>query len=123
MTTVDIQSGETIPVSTELVPATIASEIGTLQITSDPQGANIFLDNVYQGITPLTISSLNAGTHTLVLRLPGYNDYHCLSYNCSRAVASSPGSPLPCCYPNWFRIANRNRGSTDRTVDIERERK
>jgi hypothetical protein len=87
MTTVDIQSGGTIPVSAELVPATIVSEIGTVQITSDPQGANIFLDNIYQGITPLTISSLNAGTHTLVLRLPGYNDY-------SSLVTITPGQSL-----------------------------
>jgi len=87
MTTVDIQSGETIPVSAALVPSTNPAGIGTLQITSDPQGANIFLDNIYQGITPLTLSSVNAGTHTLVLRLSGYNNY-------SSSVTITPGQVL-----------------------------
>ncbi len=84
MTTIDLQPGETIPVSAVLVPATNPSGTGTLQISSDPLGANIFLDNVCRGITPLTISAVDAGSHTLLLRLPGYNDY-------SSSVTINPG--------------------------------
>ena len=72
---VEVQAGRVTRVNAELVAATYPSRSGTLLITSDPQGANIFLDNACIGITPLTIPSVEAGTHSLVLRLPGYSDY------------------------------------------------
>lgn len=72
---VDIQAGRVTRVDAELVAATSPSRSGTLLVTSDPQGANIFLDNTCIGITPLAVPSVEAGTHSLVLRLPGYSDY------------------------------------------------
>lgn len=87
MTALDLQAGETIPVSAVLVPAASPSGTGTLQISSDPQGANIFLDNVCRGITPLTIPSVETGSHLLVLRLQGYTDY-------SSPVTINPGEVL-----------------------------
>jgi hypothetical protein len=74
-------------VHAELIPATSPSGQGTLQVTSDPLGANIFLDNVCRGVTPLTITSIDAGTHTLLLRLQGYNDY-------SSPVTIAPGQSI-----------------------------
>ena len=87
ITTLDLQTGETIPVSAALVPATNPSSTGTLQVSSDPLGANIFLDNVCRGITPLTISAVEAGSHSFVLRLPGYTDY-------SSPITINPGQVL-----------------------------
>jgi hypothetical protein len=86
-TTINLQDGETIPVSAVMVLASNPSSTGTLQISSDPLGANIFLDNVCRGITPLTISTVEGGSHTLVLRLPGYTDY-------SSPVTINPGQVL-----------------------------
>jgi PEGA domain len=47
---------------------------GSLSITTDPAGATIYVDGVTQGITPATIPGLSAGSHTLVLKLEGYDD-------------------------------------------------
>ncbi|NYT07662.1 MAG: PEGA domain-containing protein [Methanomicrobiales archaeon] len=87
ITMVEVQAGKTAVVHAELVPATNPSGTGTLQVSSDPQGANIFLDNVCRGVTPLTIPTVEAGTHTLLLRLQGYHDY-------SSSITIAPGQAL-----------------------------
>ncbi len=53
----------------------IESVIGNINFVSSPSGAYIFLDNILQaGITPATITSVPAGSHSYLLRLSGYND-------------------------------------------------
>ena len=47
---------------------------GSLSVTTDPAGAIIFVDGVQQGISPVTIPGLSAGTHTLLLKRDGYQD-------------------------------------------------
>jgi hypothetical protein len=44
----------------------ISSGLGANQITSDPDGAEIFLDDKFVGTTPVTLR-LTEGTHTLIL--------------------------------------------------------
>ena len=49
---------------------------GSLNISSTPSGARIYIDNSDQGIdTPNTISNLTAGSHEIKLTLTNYNDY------------------------------------------------
>jgi len=86
-TAVEVRAGKTEVVNAALIPATSPSGTGTLQVSSDPQGANIFLDNVCRGVTPLTITSVETGAHSLLLRLQGYNDY-------TSSVTISPGQSL-----------------------------
>jgi hypothetical protein len=51
-------------------------EPGTLSINSDPSGANVYLDEQYQGTTPLTISVLPRRLyHKIALTMPGYRTY------------------------------------------------
>lgn len=45
---------------------------GTLQFSSSPQGAQIYLDNQYQGTTPSTLSGIYTGAHALEFRYPVY---------------------------------------------------
>ena len=45
---------------------------GTLQLTSLPSGAEIYLDNQYRGSTPGTITDVEFGNHTLEYRYAGY---------------------------------------------------
>jgi hypothetical protein len=40
---------------------------GSLAITSEPSGANIIVDGKKRGVTPMTISDLPTGSHTVVL--------------------------------------------------------
>jgi hypothetical protein len=47
---------------------------GTLMIESYPEGAEIVLDRTSRGTTPRTLT-LPEGSHTLVLRMAGYQDY------------------------------------------------
>jgi hypothetical protein len=48
--------------------------LGTISITTEPSGAVIFIDGVQRGISPVTVPDLTPGTHTLLLKLGGYQD-------------------------------------------------
>jgi len=48
---------------------------GQIVVASVPAGAEIFLDNLYKGITPATISDIAVGSHVVTIRQAGYNDY------------------------------------------------
>jgi hypothetical protein len=45
---------------------------GTFLITSNPPGAQVFINGTPLGITPLTVSDLNQGTYTIRYTLQGY---------------------------------------------------
>lgn len=47
---------------------------GSLNIYSSPTGADIYLDGSYQGVTPLTISDIPVGSHTITAKKTGYDD-------------------------------------------------
>jgi hypothetical protein len=72
---VQVQSGGIALVDAAMTPSSSPSSAGTLQVNSDPQGANVFLDNLCRGVTPLTLTPVETGSHSLLVRLPGYNDY------------------------------------------------
>jgi hypothetical protein len=48
---------------------------GELSVSSTPSGANVFVDNNFVGITPLTLKEVAAGSHVVTVRLTGYRDY------------------------------------------------
>jgi hypothetical protein len=75
VTNIKVESGKIALVDAIMLPATNPSNSGTLQVNSAPQGANVLFDNVYRGITPLTLTSVDAGSHNLLVRLAGYNDF------------------------------------------------
>jgi hypothetical protein len=45
---------------------------GTLVISSKPVGGTVYLDSVMVGKTPLTLTSVSVGTHTVEIQSPGY---------------------------------------------------
>jgi len=51
-----------------------SGSVGSLSVSTEPGGATVFLDNVQLGISPVTISDIPAGSHTLLLQLYGYQD-------------------------------------------------
>ncbi len=53
---------------------TVATATGTLNVSSTPSGANVYIDNAYIGTTPINNYTISAGTHILKLTLSGYND-------------------------------------------------
>ena len=73
--TVAVTAGQVSTVNVALQAAPVPTSInGTLMVNSNPSGAAIFLDNLFKGITPLTLPSVPPGDHTLTLRINGYND-------------------------------------------------
>ena len=48
---------------------------GTLQFTSSPSGAQVYLDSQFQGSTPSTITNVEPGNHTLEFRYPEYQNW------------------------------------------------
>jgi len=58
-----------------LIPS-LAAASGNITISSVPPGATVFIDGVGTGaITPATIEGVSAGTHFILLRLTGYQNY------------------------------------------------
>jgi hypothetical protein len=47
-------------------------ETGTIQFTSSPTGAQIYLDSQFRGNTPGTVTGIQPGNHTIEFRYPGY---------------------------------------------------
>jgi PKD repeat protein len=69
---VSVGSGQTAAINAILV--TTAARTGSLAVTSDPPGAEIYIDDGFKGVSPATISGLSAGTHTISVKLQDYAD-------------------------------------------------
>jgi PKD repeat protein len=70
--TVPIRSGQTSEINAILVAK---KEItGSLAVITNPPGAEIFIDGDFRGVSPVTISGIPAGTHTVLLSLQDYVD-------------------------------------------------
>jgi hypothetical protein len=81
-TVTQVQGGVTQPAqqqattqATAAVTAAVQQDtLGSLSVKTEPAGAFIFIDGVQRGVTPATIPGIPAGTHTLLLKLDGYQD-------------------------------------------------
>ncbi len=74
-TSVVIEAAKIVQVSATLQPAAALPTSATAEITSTPAGANVYIDNMFVGITPLTFSNVTPGTYTVTIRLDGYTPY------------------------------------------------
>jgi len=74
-TKVSVNANTVSEVSALLQPSGSSSGNGALSVSSTPAGANIFVDNNFLGITPLTLKDIPAGSHVVMIRLAGYQDY------------------------------------------------
>jgi hypothetical protein len=63
----------------------LSPEKGTLQVTSSPTGAELYIDHQFQGSTPGMIAGVEPGNHTLELRSPGYQAW-------SSVISVPPGT-------------------------------
>ncbi len=52
-----------------------APKTGEITVRSTPSGANIYLDNAYRGLTPLTLVDIQEGNHVVILKLNGYQNW------------------------------------------------
>ena len=48
---------------------------GSVIVTSSPSGGQVYMDNQFRGITPVTIYNAAPGTHIINMQLAGYSDW------------------------------------------------
>jgi len=54
------------------VRPTSTSSSGSLQVASRPSGAQVFVDDVRVGVTPMSLAEVSAGSHRVRIELPGF---------------------------------------------------
>jgi serine/threonine protein kinase len=67
--TVTVRKGQIISLEANLI------EIGGVSIASQPSNATIFLDGIFVGATPQTMSDVRVGRHDVILKKEGYKDH------------------------------------------------
>ncbi|MEN6342010.1 MAG: PEGA domain-containing protein [Methanospirillum sp.] len=75
VTTVTVTAGRVANVVATLKDQPGANPNGQVAVVSSPSGAAVYIDNVYRGLTPQTMSAVPIGSHTLLIREPGYQDW------------------------------------------------
>jgi len=68
-------SGYAIESSKYVKMAAYKPSVGTIALSSVPTGANIYIDNSYKGLTPLSVSGVSNGNRTILLKSDGYHDW------------------------------------------------
>ncbi|MGE3507887.1 MAG: PEGA domain-containing protein [Vicinamibacterales bacterium] len=66
-----IEAGVLVAQYVELLAAPALSQAGRLEIASDPAGAQVAVDGVARGVTPLTIEKVDAREHAITLTRGG----------------------------------------------------
>jgi uncharacterized protein YceK len=64
-----------------------APDTGTIQFTSSPAGAQVYIDGQFRGSTPCTVTGIGPGSHTLEFRYSGYE-----SWSTVMEVSSGPNN-------------------------------
>ena len=60
-----IQAGVVISQYIDLAPAGSPAAVGRLEITSDPPGARVTVDGIPRGVTPVALSNVGPGNHSV----------------------------------------------------------
>jgi len=77
-TTANIVAGTTAQVAAVLQPASAKPTTASAEIYSQPSGADIYINNAYKGVTPLSLENVPIDatkTYTIELRMEGYKSY------------------------------------------------
>ncbi|MFA4849389.1 MAG: PEGA domain-containing protein [Methanoregula sp.] len=53
----------------------VVSALGNIAVSSSPSGAQIFVDSIDKGVTPLTVDNVTIGPHNVLLTKTGYLNY------------------------------------------------
>jgi TolB-like protein len=58
------------------VKASLKGLPGSMTITSEPSGANVYIDNKHMGITPLVLEEVDEGEHQISLAIENYKTWY-----------------------------------------------
>jgi hypothetical protein len=73
-----IVAGATAQLQAPLTPSGTPPQTASAEITSDPSGADVYINNVYKGITPLSFQNVPidpSQTYTITINIDGYVPY------------------------------------------------
>jgi hypothetical protein len=89
-----VQSDQTIPsVVDDVTQSDQTKPSGKLKITSNPPGADIYLDEKYVGVTPAELVDVPAGTYTLILKKEGFDEWtDTVTIKAGKTVSINDGS-------------------------------
>ena len=80
--TVQVTTGQIANVNAVFTPSSAvpqgpqgASATGSIVVTSSPSGGQVFVDNQFRGVAPVTIYNMAAGNHIVNLKLTGFSDF------------------------------------------------
>ncbi|MDN7012839.1 PEGA domain-containing protein [Methanoculleus sp. FWC-SCC3] len=96
-TTGVVVSGATTSHVTATLQPGQSTSTGSISVTSSPSGAEVYIDNAYKGVTPVTVDGIATGTHAIRVALGGYSDWSTSVQvgTGSTASASASLSPVP----------------------------
>ncbi|MDD1708664.1 MAG: PEGA domain-containing protein, partial [Methanoregulaceae archaeon] len=73
-TTQNVVAGQDYVVSVTL-NAVQNPTTGGISVISAPSQAEVYLNNAFKGLTPITLDSLTPGSYTVLVKLSGYQDW------------------------------------------------
>jgi len=79
VTSVYIYTGQTTNITVTLQQNQTTST-GNLYVVSTPTAASVYVDNIYRGTTPRTVTNLTVGNHAIRLSKTGYYTYTTTKY-------------------------------------------
>jgi serine/threonine-protein kinase len=62
-----IQAGVVVSQYVDLAPAATPAAVGRLEVTSDPPGARVTVDGIARGVTPVALSNVVPGNHSVAI--------------------------------------------------------
>ncbi|HWQ64004.1 MAG TPA: PEGA domain-containing protein [Methanospirillum sp.] len=74
-TEIKLSRNEVSTISADLTSTHVSSEYGALSVQSTPSGADVYLDNEYKGITPVSLQGIGTGSHSVLIKTDGYSSY------------------------------------------------
>jgi PEGA domain-containing protein len=76
-----------------------AAPVGQLTVSSDPAGARVLIDGKDRGTTPLTLSDMSLGSHTVAIQSDQGTVRRTVTVTADRAVAVNEAI-----FPGWFKV-------------------
>jgi hypothetical protein len=97
-----VQANAVKTITAAMVPATPGPSpdtTGQVTVGSSPSGAGVYLDTKYRGVTPMVLTDIPAGSHTIVLRQNGYQDWTSSVAVTAGSYAAVSGTLVPGAVP------------------------
>jgi len=96
--TQSVVAGQDYVVSVTLNPVQNPTT-GGISVISAPSQAEVYLNNAFKGLTPITLDSLSPGSYTVLIKLSGYQDWQATQQVTAGQTAQVSATLLPSATP------------------------